>query len=51
MLQGLYKLRKSLTWQVRNTLDKVWRSNLDNNLKIKLLRAVVELILLYGAKT
>ena len=46
-----FKTRKALAWQACNAHDKVWRSNIDNNLKIKLFTAVIEPILLYGAET
>ena len=35
-----FKTRKALAWQSCNALDKVWRSNIDNNLKIKFFTAV-----------
>ena len=41
-----FKIRKAC-----NALGKIWRSNLDNNLKVRLFRAAVEPILLYGAET
>ena len=46
-----FKIRKALAWQACNALGKIWRSNLDNNLKVRLFRAAVESILLYGAET
>ena len=46
-----FKIRKALAWQACNALGKIWRSNLDNNLKVRLFRAAVEPILLYGAET
>ena len=30
-----FKTRKALAWQACNAHDKVWRSNIDNNLKIR----------------
>ena len=44
------KIRKALAWQTNNALSKIWRSNLDNNLKVRLFRAAVEPIILYGAE-
>ena len=46
-----FKIRKALVWKTCNSLDRIWRSELNNNLKLRLLKWVVEPILLYGAET
>ena len=43
--------RKALAWRSLNKLDKIWKSNLDEYLKILLFRATTETILLYGSQT
>ena len=44
-------IRKTLTWKACNKLNKIWRSNLPNSLKIQTFRTLVEPILLYGSET
>ena len=46
-----FKTRKSLAWKACNKLNKIWSSNLANNLRIKIFRTLVEPILLYGSET
>ena len=43
--------RKALAWRSLNKLDKIWKSNLDEYLKLMLFRATTETILLYGSQT
>ena len=45
------KTRKALAWRSLNKLDKIWKSNIDVNLKVLLFRATTETILLYGSQT
>ena len=40
-----------MAWAACNKLDKIWRSDLDRIVKIKIFRAAIELILLYGCET
>ena len=42
------KVRKAKAWVACHKLDKVWKSNLTNSLKIRLFTATVESVLLYG---
>ena len=44
-------VRKGFYNQKRQGLNKIWSSNLDNVFKIKIFKAVVEPILLYGSET
>ena len=43
--------RKALAWKACNKMDKVWRSKLKNKIKIRLFRATVETVLVFGAAT
>ena len=45
------RTRKALVWKSLNKMDKIWRSNIDEKLKIMLFRATTETILLYGSQT
>ena len=45
------KIRKALAWQACNKLTKIWKSTLPGKIKIKLLSATVESVLLYGSET
>lgn len=38
-------------WDTCNKLNKIWRSNLSNNIKPNLFKAVILQILLYGSET
>ena len=40
-----------MAWAACNKLDKIWRSDLDRIVKIKIFRAAIEPILLYGSET
>ena len=46
-----FKQRKAQAWNACNKLEKVWKSNLDRKIKIKIFKACVESILLYGSET
>lgn len=46
-----FKHRKALAWTASNRLDKIWRSHLDNILKLRLFHTLIEPILLYGSET
>ena len=44
-------VRKALAWQACHKLSKVWKSSLNKTIKIRLFRATVETVLLYGCNT
>ena len=44
-------IRIGQSWSALNKLEKVWKSNLQNHLKIGFFRATVESVLLYGAES
>jgi hypothetical protein len=46
-----FTTRKGMAWSACNDMYKIWSSQLSNNLKIKIFRATVEPILLYGSET
>ena len=46
-----FTTRKGKAWTACNVMNKIWSSNLDNVFKIKIFKAVVEPILLYGSET
>ena len=46
-----FNTRKALAWSAANKLDRVWKSNLNRELKIRFFRACVESILLYNCET
>ena len=46
-----FKSRKAQAWKACNTLEKIWKSNLNRQNKINVFRACVESILLYGSET
>ena len=43
--------RKALAWKALNQMDKIWKSELLDALKLRFFRATVEAILLYGSAT
>ena len=43
--------RKGMAWSACNDMHNIWTSHLDDKLKIKIFRATVEPILLYGSET
>ena len=46
-----FNIRKGMAWAAGNKLDKIWRSDLDRIVKIKIFRAAIEQILLYASET
>ena len=44
-------IRKEMSWDACNKLDCIWKSDLDMDLKIRLFRACIESVLLYGSET
>ena len=44
-------VRKALAWQACHKLSTIWKSNLNRSIKIRLFRATVETVLLYGCNT
>ena len=46
-----FTTRKGMAWSACNDMHKIWPSQLPNNLKIKIFRATIEPILLYGSET
>ena len=45
------KVRKAKAWSALNKMHVIWKSSMNRNLKIRLFRATVESVLLYGAET
>ena len=45
------KVRKALAWQACHKLSRIWKSTLKRSIKIRLFRATVETVLLYGCNT
>ena len=43
--------RKGKAWAACNAMNKIWSSDLDNDFKLKIFKATVEPILLYGSET
>ena len=46
-----FNSRKGMAWSACNKLDKIWTSDLHNDIKISLFRSVIEPILMYGSET
>ena len=46
-----FNTRKGMAWSTCNDLHKIWTSKLASNIKIKVFRATIEPILLYGSET
>ena len=46
-----FDVRKALAWSACHKLKKVWKSNMNRKLKIRLFLATVESVLLYGSET
>ena len=46
-----FNSRKSLAWSSVNKLERIWKSNISRDLKIKFFRACVESILIYNSET
>ena len=45
-----FRSRKGMAWVACNKLDKIWRSNLENNIKVELFQTLIEPIPLYGLR-
>ena len=45
------KVRKALAWRALHSMRKVWKSNLNVEIKRKLFVSTVESVLLYGSET
>ena len=43
--------RKGMAWSACNALHKIWTSNLSREFKLKIFKAAIEPILLYGSET
>ena len=46
-----FNIRKGMAWSACNKMDKLWKSSLNRQIKIRLFRATIEPILLYGSET
>ena len=46
-----FNSRKALAWSAANKLERIWKSNLNRDLKLKIFRACVESILVYNSET
>ena len=46
-----FNTRKGMAWSACNNLHRIWTSKLDTKIKIRIFRATVEPILLYGSET
>ena len=45
------KVRKGLAWKAMSSLDVFWKSDMSRKVKLKIFRAAVEPVLLYGCET
>ena len=45
------RIRKGSSWSSMNRMDAIWKSNLRRETKIRLFRATIESVLLYGCET
>ena len=45
------KTRRALAWKALNSMKRVWKSNVSNELKTRLFIATVESVLLYGCES
>ena len=46
-----FSIRKGMAWSACNDMHKIWTSHLTRQLKVKIFRATIEPILLYGSET
>ena len=46
-----FMTRKGMAWTACNALHKIWTSNLSRDFKLKIFKAAIEPILLYGSET
>ena len=40
-----------MAWSACNKMEKIWKSNLERDFKIRIFRATIEPVLLYGSET
>ena len=46
-----FSVRKGMAWSACNDPNKIWVSDLNDDLKVRFFRAFVEPVLLYGSET
>ena len=46
-----FNIRKALAWSAANKMKKLWKSSIQDSLKIRIFRATIETIYTYGAET
>ena len=46
-----FKVRKAISWDAGNKLERLWTSSLETNLNLRTFRTCVESILIYGSET
>ena len=46
-----FGIRKALAWSACNKMKKIWKSNMNRTIKVRLFRATVESVLLYNSET
>ena len=46
-----FNIRKGIAWTACNKMNKIWKSNLCREVKIRIFRILIEPILLYGSET
>ena len=46
-----FNIRKGMAWNACNKMDKLWKSFLNRQIKIRLFQATIEPILLYGSES
>ena len=46
-----FELRKAIAWKACHKLKQIWKSTMNRKLKIRIFRATIEIILLYGSET
>ena len=46
-----FNTRKGMAWTACNKMENIWKSNLDQEFKIRVFRVTIEPILLYGSET
>ena len=46
-----FNIRKALAWSAINKLERIWKSSMSRELKLKFFRACIESILIYNSET
>ena len=46
-----FNIRKGMAWSACNKMEKIWKSNLERDFKIRIFRVTIEPVLLYGSET